>query len=181
MGKKNGKKDPSLFTVFMNVNTQVRTACQEGDVEALQRLFPDGPTQWRSLLGGSLLHVAVQTPHLHVLDWILTFPMDVNAPTPNGYTPLMWACYHQQQAMARRLLDQGAHVQATDRQGRTALHYACSREWVNGVAWLLEQGADPEVRNHKGRLPEDLLSVDSPHRATLLDLLDAARQGCGLK
>jgi ankyrin repeat protein len=165
----------------MDPDDQVYEACEQGDVEALQRLFPDDPTQWRDSWGGSLLHVAVQTPHLPVLDWLLTFPIDVNMPTAHGYTPLMRACVFGQKAMARRLLDQGAHVQATDRQGRTVLHYACFREWVNGVAWLLEQEANPEARDEEGRLPEDECPVDSPHRATLLDLLDAARQGCGLK
>jgi ankyrin repeat protein len=160
---------------------QVYAACREGDVETLQRLFPDDPTQWRDPWGCSLLHVAARSPHLPVLDWLFAFPFDVNQPTVHGYTPLMWACVFGQKAMARRLLDQGAHVQATDRQGRTALHYACSREWVNGVAWLLEQKADPEARDEKERLPEDHWSVDSPHHATLLDLLDAARHGCGLK
>jgi ankyrin repeat protein len=160
---------------------QVRTACREGDVEALQRWFPDDPTQWRSPLGESLLHYVVQTPHLPVLDWLLTFPIDVNMPNVYGYTPLMRACCYGQEAMVRRLLDHGAHVHATDSEGWTALHNACSREWVEAVALLLEQGADPEVRNHKGRLPEDLLSVSSPHCATLLNLLDAARLGCGLK
>jgi uncharacterized protein len=172
--------DP-FFSRMNPTYDQVYEACQQGDVAALQRLFPEDPTQWRGPGGNSLLHVVVQTPHVPVLDWLLTFPLDVNAPTPNGYTPLVWACVYRQQATARRLLAQGADVQATDSKGRTALHWTCMYGWAGGVAWLLERGADPDTRDGQGHLPEDYLSVPSPHYATLRGLLDAARQGCGLK
>jgi uncharacterized protein len=165
----------------MERDDAVRAACQRGDLEALQQLFPDGPTEW-SYDGCSLLHMAVRMPHAPVLDWLLTFPFDVNAPTPViKTTPLMWACVYRNEAMARRLLAQGADLQATDLYGRTALHWTCMYGWAGGVTWLLEQGADPEARDEKGRLPEDTVSVSSPHYATLCALLEAARQGCGLK
>jgi uncharacterized protein len=159
----------------------VNTACQQGDLEALQRGFPDGPTEWRSSHGCSLLHWVVRTPHLPVLDWLLTFPFDVNRPVDLGLTPLMWACVYQNEAMARRLLAQGTHVQATDYLGRTALHWACAYGWMDGVALLLERGTDPDARDRQGRLPEDHGSVFGPRHATLLGLLEAARHGCGLK
>jgi palmitoyltransferase ZDHHC13/17 len=165
----------------MQLESQVCAACERGDVKALQRWFPDGPTEWRSSWGYSLLHYGVQTPHVPVLDWVLTFPFDINEPTDHGTTPLMWACYGRQHIMARQLLAQGADLQATNPSGWTALHYACIRNWVDGVTWLLEQGADPEARDRYGRLPENILSMSSPHHATLRARLDAARQGCGLK
>jgi uncharacterized protein len=162
---------------------QVYVVCQQGNLEALQQLFPDGPTQWRSPGGDSLLHVVVRTPHVPVLDWLLTFPLDVNGSnSTDGTTPLMWACFYEQKGMARRLLAQGARVQAADHGGRTALHWACGYHWVDGVAWLLEQGADPEARDEQGRLPEDFrLFAPGPCHATFCALLNAARQGCGLK
>jgi ankyrin repeat protein len=160
---------------------QVYAACRTGDVEVFQRLFPDGPTQWRDPRGGSLLHWVVKTPHLPVLDWLLTFPLDVNEPTPSGVAPLTVACGHRQEALVRRLLDHGASVHATDLEGWTVLHWACSCDWVDGVALFLEYGADPEARDRWEHLPEDHLSVNSPHHTALLGLLDAARPGCGLK
>jgi ankyrin repeat protein len=114
------------------------------------------------------------------MDWLLTFPLDVNELADHGTTPLMWACVYRNEAMARRLLAQGADLQATDLYGRTALHWTCMYGWAGGVTWLLEQGADPDARDQYGRLPEDVGS-SSPHRATLCALLDAARQGCGIK
>jgi ankyrin repeat protein len=162
-------------------NPIVSAACRRGDLEVLRQLFPDGPTEWRSLGGVSVLHVVVDTPHLPVLDWLLTFPLDVNGLTDYGHTPLMWACYSRQEVMVRGLLDHGADLQATDPKGWTALHMVCSREWVDGVAWLLERGADPDVRDRQERLPEEYWSVSSPQNATLCALLGDARQGCGLK
>jgi uncharacterized protein len=159
----------------------VRAARRRGNLEALQRLFPDDPTEWRSPRGDSLLHLVVRTSQVPVLDWLLTFPFDVNRPSIYGHTPLMGACVYRQEAMVRRLLAQGAHVQATDRVGRTALHNACAHSWMGGVVVLLEQGANPDARDQKGRLPEDHLPVSSPRRATLCALLEAARHGCGLK
>jgi uncharacterized protein len=159
----------------------VYAACQEGDVEALQRWFPDGPTEWRDSTGHSLLHWVVQTPHVSVLDWLQTFSFNVDVRTDGRSTPLMGACCCGQKVMVRWLLAQGADLRATDCLGRTALHYACMYRWVDGAAWLLEQGADPEARDDEDLLPEDHWSVSSPHHATFCDLLDAARHGCGLK
>jgi uncharacterized protein len=165
----------------MNFNYLLNAACQEGNVAALQLWFPDGPTQWRSPGGSSLLHMAAHTPHLPVLDWLLTFPFDVNESTQYGATPLMWACHGCQPIMARRLLAHGAQVHVADSAGFTSLHYACSEGWIEGATLLLEYGADPEARDERGRLPEDHWPVPNPRRATLRALLDAARQGCGLK
>jgi ankyrin repeat protein len=175
----------------MDLYDQVYDACQEGDLEALQRLLPGNPTQWRSPWGLSLLHVVVRTPHLHVLNWLVTFSVDVNEPTVHGTTPLMWACYCSREdrlrlsldqgVMIRWLLDHGARVHAADPTGCTALHYACSEDWIEGATLLLEWGADPEARDHQDHLPEDLSRVMSSYYATLCDLLGAARRGCGLK
>jgi ankyrin repeat protein len=165
----------------MNFNYLLNAACQEGNVAALQLWFPDGPTQWRSPGGSSLLHMAAHTPHLPVLDWLLTFPFDVNESTQYGATPLMWACHGCQPIMARRLLAHGAALQATDLKGWTALHWACAHEWVDGVTWLLEQGADPDAQNDQEHRPEEVVSGFSPHYAVLCTRLEAARHGCGLK
>jgi uncharacterized protein len=165
----------------MNLNIQVISACQQGDLMALQRWFPDGPAEWRSSRGSSLLHWVVKTPHVLVLNWLLTFPMDVNESNYYGTTPLMWTCVYRQEAMARRLLAQGAQVHVADSAGRTALHYACSEGWIEGATLLLEYGANPEAQDQQGRLPEDTWPVSSPRRATLCALLDAARHGCGLR
>jgi ankyrin repeat protein len=158
----------------------IYAACQEGDLETLHRLFPHDPTQWRSPQEHSLLHWTLQTPHLPVLNWLLTFSVDVNAPTMNKYTPLMWTCIYQHEGMARRLLDQGAHVQTAGFLGQTALHFACSRKWVDGVILLLQHGADPEVRDARGKLPNELVGTHPDH-AVIDDLLNAAQHGCGLK
>jgi ankyrin repeat protein len=174
------KRRLAVFTPWQEQNLAVYAACREGDVEALQRLFPDNPPQWKSPEGGSLLHQVVRIPHLHVLDWLWTFSPDVNKLADYGLTPLMLACNDRQELAARWLLDHGAHTHAAPFKW-TPLHYACSREWVNGVALLLQHGADPDTRDHQNCLPEDYWSVSSPHYATFCTLLDDARRGYGLK
>jgi ankyrin repeat protein len=130
---------------------QVYAACQQGDLKALQRWFPGNPTQWRSPWGLSLLHMVVHTPHVPVLDWLLTFSFDVNGRTLDGDTPLMWACGYTREDMTRRLLNSGAHVQATDPGGRTALHVACARTWLEGATVLLEYGAPVNAKDLDGQ------------------------------
>jgi hypothetical protein len=54
-GVKSPKQD-TFFSSPMNPSfAHVYEACRTRDVETLQRVFPDGPTEWRSSGGSSLI------------------------------------------------------------------------------------------------------------------------------
>ena len=75
---------------------------------------------------------------------------DVNAPQPDGSTPLAWATYQDDTEIASLLLKAGAKVDTADQYGETPLTLACS----NGNAELAEQflkaGADANAARWDG-------------------------------
>ncbi len=71
------------------------------------------------------------------------------------FTPLMKAVDKVDLASVKRLLAEGADVNAQDQWGRTALRYACStgRTTQEIVDALLAAGADPNIADHEGGTP----------------------------
>jgi hypothetical protein len=162
---------------------QITFRCRRGQLRALQRLFATPPTDETIRIDRyTLLHFVVNTPHTHILDWLLTFPLNADVRDPYGNTPLMCACFTQHEPMVLRLLAYGVSLDERDDMGYTALHWSCSRGWVEGVSRLLLYGADPNLRTRSGFLPEDCYWRGSAtdFRA-ICDLLRAARETCGLK
>jgi len=91
--------------------------------------------------------------------------------TPEGWTPLIVACFHQQAALAEALLDRGADPNATGRKGTTVLMYAKTAlmERDTGVDGadgadtglldlLIARGADPARRDMHGRTVLDYVT-----------------------
>ena len=62
---------------------------------------------------------------------------DINLQSASGWTPLMLACAHGHDAIARLLLERGANATLRDEDGHTALSLARLREHVV-IAALLE-------------------------------------------
>jgi ankyrin repeat protein len=71
------------------------------------------------------------------------------------FAPLMKAVDKVDLASVKRLLAEGADVNAQDQWGRTALGYACStgRTTQEIVDTLLAAGADPNIADHEGVTP----------------------------
>ena len=77
----------------------------------------------------------------------------IDLPDARGATPLMLALHAGRSAVARRLLDAGAVVDAADIQGETALSEAAfAGEEALGVA-LLQKGARPNDPDRYGKAP----------------------------
>jgi ankyrin repeat protein len=55
---------------------------------------------------------------------LIGYSADVNAPSPNGTTPLMMAARGDHMSTAKLLLDHGANLQAKNQIGMTALDFA---------------------------------------------------------
>jgi uncharacterized protein len=170
----------------MGRTRRIEWACETGNLPQLQEVFPDGPTNAPDIHGFRILSLVAYTTHTHLLDWLLTFPLDVNAGDMDGNTPLMVACFLCCEDMARRLLAHGANVHAQNAGGHTALHLACMKLWAEGIALLLHHNADPNALNRAGKLPEEIdiqqiVPPQNPAYLAMKELLDDSRQGCGLK
>ena len=104
-------------------------------------------------------------------------PELIETRTPEGWTPLIVAAFHQHYDLAQALLDRGADPNATGRKGTTVLMYAKTallgrdRPDTRLLDLLLARGADPGRRDMHGRGLLDYIDPDAD--AWLVDFLQA--------
>ena len=83
----------------------------------------------------------------------------------------------------KELLEEGAGVDAKDKNGNTALHKATQNQHPDIVQLLLDSGADSDIRNGDGQTPlslaksEDIIEIFHRHIEKDRALLDAAEKG----
>ena len=74
----------------------------------------------------------------------------VDATDANGFRPLQWAALNNRVAIAKRLLDLGADVNAGDAEKQTALHWAAVRGALPVAELLLQRKATLHNRDIRG-------------------------------
>jgi uncharacterized protein len=79
--------------------------------------------------------------------------VNINAPQPDGMTPLHWATYHDDLEIAQLLVRAGANVKAANRYGVTPLSLACTNGNAAMVELLLKSGADANAALPGGETP----------------------------
>jgi ankyrin repeat protein len=84
---------------------------------------------------------------------LLAQGVDVNASSPDGSSPLLWAAHWDDVETVGRLLAAGANVNAANDHRVTALVLACENGNVTMVEKLLGAGADPNHRQANGVTP----------------------------
>jgi hypothetical protein len=139
------------------------------------RVYPDMPYGNTPLLGGTLLHVAVEFGELAVATLLLDRGTDVNARTAAGESPLMIACLGRPEtndrlAIVRLLLKRGAHVNNSNPDGRFPLHAAAMNGPLELVEMLLAHDARDWVTDNEGRAPRDVIG-DISDKAAIAELL----------
>ena len=93
-----GKRDPG--------NTQLLTACFDGDVAAARLALDRGADVSRARLSDALL-IACQQGHVDVARLLLDRGAEVDQATEDGVTPLYHACANGHVDVARLLLERG--------------------------------------------------------------------------
>jgi uncharacterized protein len=78
---------------------------------------------------------------------------DVNAPSSDGSSALLWAAYHSNAEMTKALLAAGATVDAANHYGVTPLLQASRNGDVEVMKALLDAGADPTRWHAEGETP----------------------------
>lgn len=89
-----------------------------------------------------------------------------------GRTALDFAASFNNVAMAKLLLDFGAHVDARDPSGNTALHWGAERGNLDVMRFLIANKAAVDATNRQGITP--LMSAASHTQATAVRLLIAS-------
>ncbi len=97
---------------------------------------------------------------------------DPNGRDPEfGVTLLAWAAMQGDLAMAQRLLEKGADVNAKNGDGSTPLHGAAFLGNDTLVALLLSKGANPQGKNNAGQPPAESTRADAGTTQYLIGLL----------
>jgi uncharacterized protein len=87
-----------------------------------------------------------------VADLVAADPAQVNAWSPDGFTPVGLAAFFGHPEVVRFLLEQGADVHAVARNPMRVqpLHAATAARSVESVRLILEAGADPDAEQQEG-------------------------------
>jgi ankyrin repeat protein len=85
---------------------------------------------------------AIKDRNAKAVNSLVAEHVDVNAPQPDGATPLAWAVYLDQEDTVSLLMKAGAKVNTADEYGETPLTLACSNGNGNVIRKLVEAGAD---------------------------------------
>jgi len=121
------------------------------------------------------IHGAAEEGNIEAVKQHLAAGMDVNAKTPNGWTPLLKAISFAQKETIELLIAKGANVNAKNDVGETPLHYVAfvgQKEIPKEIAELLiAKGADVNAKNVDGVTPLDVAINDDVAEIEIADLL----------
>ena len=91
---------------------------------------------------------AAREGHLDDVKSCLARKIDVNCKDSGGRTPLLWACYYGQLAVAQYLVQQGGDVFRATTDGHTPLSSAAERGHLGIVQFLVQHGVDVNSMVH---------------------------------
>jgi uncharacterized protein len=163
----------------MDSKHEVMAAVQSGDIPKLQKLLADDPSAAaaRDVYGVSAIMQALYTGRPDIARILQGAKADLdifeatslghadrvaaliakdnslsNVWSPDGFTPLHFACFFGQEETARDLLNHGAQVNVASRNPMKVmpLHSAAAARKLGIVRMLLEHQADPNARQQEG-------------------------------
>ncbi|HEY6344564.1 MAG TPA: ankyrin repeat domain-containing protein [Bryobacteraceae bacterium] len=122
-----------------------------------------------SAAGAESLSDAVKTGDAAAVRSLLERHVDVNAPDPDGTTPLDWAVENVDFETAQLLLKAGARAEVSNRDGVTPLWLAAMHRDARIARLLLQAGADANHRSPSGE--NVLMAAARTGDPELVDLL----------
>jgi ankyrin repeat protein len=129
-------------------------AVQSDDIQQVSKLLDDHPKSISSetIMGDSLLHVAVESGKAEMVELIIDKGVDVNVQGDSRATPLHLAAMSGNLEIAALLINRNANVNAIGfRDDSTPLHVAAIHGHAAVVQLLLEKGAVKDALNEHKR------------------------------
>ena len=122
----------------------ISLACTNGNASMVETLLNAGADCSATLMTGeSVLMMAAHAGDLNTVDVLLNYGADVNANEPvRNQTALMWALGENHTGVARRLIEQGADVNAQTSLGTTPLLFAAREGNLDATEMFLDAGVD---------------------------------------
>ncbi len=167
----------SIFLIGCAVN--LNDAIQEGRVGDVKNVINKDRTKVyeKDKWGYTLLHDAVVTERLEIVEYLLQQGADVNTKNLKRSTPLHDAAFKGRVELVRFLLAKGADANAQDISNNTPLHeavaaygvYITNFRYIEVVKLLLSFGAVVNNKNNKGETPLHLAS--KTHNFEIVKLL----------
>ncbi|TMW58628.1 hypothetical protein Poli38472_010187 [Pythium oligandrum] len=131
-------------------------AVKRGDIATVNRLLQDGVEidALEPYIGRTALHYAAMKNEVEIAKTLLSRQASVHAKSVrNALTPLHFAADKDSRNAAVFLVENGADVNAPDKNGRTPLHSAASSDSSEVAKFLLENGAEVDAVNKLGETP----------------------------
>lgn len=132
----------------------VHGAVNEADVSMINSLLKGNPSLVgapEELHGDTPLHVAAYEGNREIVNLLISYNADVNAPNNIGATPLHWAALTNRKDIAQALIDAGAQVNAPTLQGKTPLRIAMEYQSRDAEEVLKKHGAKEDVPQAPGK------------------------------
>ncbi|KAJ5610667.1 hypothetical protein N7510_007386 [Penicillium lagena] len=150
--------------------TPLQLAASMDNCEAISLLLQRcAKVEARSLTGPTALQFAAWKRHWVAFDLLIIGGADINVWNKQGETLLHeQARYSFSIALASKLLEQGANIEARTSQGHTPLQYAAMSGNKVMFYYLLNRGAKIDVETAKG---ETLLHMTPPVNQECIDIL----------
>ena len=139
-------EDPSLVNAREADGTAILTAVYHRQKEIVNLLVARGAAL-------SLFEAAAAGEIERVERLIGESPSDLNAFSPDGWTPLHAALAANQKMAAGLLIGHGADLDAPDGGGWRPLHLAAANNNLDSMRTLVAQGADLSATNKDGLTP----------------------------
>jgi ankyrin repeat protein len=190
---------PDMAEYLIEAGADVNARALANDWE--RQVTNEPRAQYRPTGGLSALQYAVRGGCLACVEAMLAKGAEIDAPNPDGVTPLMVAIDNYNFDIAKLLIDEGAKIHVWDWWGRTALYVAVDvNTYLGGSGFgsapppmeiddtlraldiqriMLEAGADPNVQLvlHRPDRAGAGRFVDDPLRTGATPLLRAAMDG----